>query len=67
MNDDEKQHSDEVALFRHGVIGELAHFAPGSKGLYALLRKKADIDYRIPGSLRTHVGPHPTFVTPGAK
>ncbi len=55
MNDDEKQHSDEVALFRHGVIGELAHFAPGTKGLYARLKEKADLEYRIPGSLRTHV------------
>jgi putative transposase len=55
VNDDEKQNSDEVALFRHGVIGELVHFAPGSKGLYARLREKADIEYRIPGSLRTHV------------
>ena len=55
MNDDVKQHSEEVALFRHGVIGELVHLAPGTKGLYARLREKAAIDYRIPGSLRTHV------------
>ena len=55
MNDDTKQHSDEVALFRHGVIGELMHLAPGSKGLYAWLEEKAAIDYRIPGSLRTRV------------
>ena len=41
MNDDDKQHSDEVALFRHGLIGELAHFAPGTKGLYARLKEKA--------------------------
>ena len=55
MNDDVKQHSDEVALFRLGVIGELVHLAPGSKGLYARLREKAAVDYRIPGSLRAHV------------
>ena len=55
MNDDVKQHSEEVALFRHGVIGELVHLEPGTKGLYARLREKAAIDYRIPGSLRTHV------------
>ncbi|MGZ6141239.1 MAG: DDE-type integrase/transposase/recombinase [Myxococcaceae bacterium] len=55
MNDDEKQRSDEVALFRHGAIGELAHLAPGTKGLYARLKEKADIEYRIPGSLRTRV------------
>jgi len=55
VNDDVKQHSDEVALFRLGVIGELVHLAPGSKGLYARLREKAAVDYRIPGSLRAHV------------
>jgi hypothetical protein len=37
------------------VIGELAHFAPGTKGLYARLKEKADLEYRIPRSLRTHV------------
>ena len=37
------------------MIGELVHLAPGSKGLYARLAEKAAIDYRIPGSLRTHV------------
>lgn len=55
MNDDVKQHSDEVALFRHGVIGELVHLEPGTKGLYAKIEEKADIDYKIPGSLRTRV------------
>ena len=57
MNDDVKQHSDEVALFRFGVIGDLVHLPPGSKGLYARLREKADIDYKIPGSLRVRVAP----------
>jgi putative transposase len=55
VNDDVKQHSDEVALFRFGVIGDLVHLAPGTKGLYARLQEKAAIDYRIPGSLRTRV------------
>ena len=55
MNDDVKQHSDEVALFRFGVIGDLVHLAPGTKGLYTRLREKAAIDYKIPGSLRTRV------------
>ncbi|HXK11617.1 MAG TPA: DDE-type integrase/transposase/recombinase [Vicinamibacteria bacterium] len=55
MNDDVKQHSDEVALFRFGVIGDLVHLAPGTKGLYDRLREKAAIDYKIPGSLRTRV------------
>ncbi len=55
MNDDVKQHSEEVALFRHGLIGDLVHLKPGSRGLYARLREKAAIDYKIPGSLRTRV------------
>jgi len=49
VNDDVKTHSEEVALFRYGVIGDLVHLPPGSNGLYARLREKADIDYRIPG------------------
>jgi putative transposase len=57
VNDDVKQHSDEIALFRFGVIGDLVHLPPGSKGLYARLREKADIDYKIPGSLRVRVAP----------
>lgn len=57
MNDDVKQHSEEVALFRFGVIGDLVHLPPGAKGLYERLREKADIDYRIPGSLRGRVAP----------
>lgn len=55
MNDDVKKQSDEVALFRFGVIGDLVHLPPGAKGLYARLREKAAIDYRIPGSSRVRV------------
>jgi len=55
VNDDVKKHSEEVALFRFGVIGDLVHLAPGTKGLYARLREKATIDYRIPGSMRVRI------------
>ena len=55
MNDDVKTKTEEVALFRFGVIGDLVHLSPGAKGLYARLREKADIDYKIPYSLRTRV------------
>lgn len=55
MNDDVKKKSDEVALFRFGVIGDLVHLPPGAKGLTGRLREKAEIDYRIPGSPRSHV------------
>jgi hypothetical protein len=47
VNDDVKNKSDEVALFRFGVIGDLVHLPPGSKGLTARLREKAEIDYRF--------------------
>lgn len=55
MNDDVRKRSEEVALFRYGVIGDLVHLPPGAKGLYARLKEKAAIDYRIPGSLRVRV------------
>lgn len=55
MNDDVKKRSEEVALFRYGVIGDLVHLPPGAKGLYARLKEKAAIDYRIPGSPRVRV------------
>jgi len=47
----------EIALFRYGVIADLAHMEPHHRGLYALLAKKAESDYTIPGSLRRHVAP----------
>jgi putative transposase len=47
----------EVALFRYGVIADLVHFEPNHRGLYALLAKKAESEYTIPGSLRRHVAP----------
>jgi transposase InsO family protein len=52
-----KKLQDEVALFRYGVLADLVHLAPGSKGVYARLREKAAIDYRIPGSFRSRVAP----------
>ena len=55
VNDDVKKRSDEVALFRYGVIGDLVHLPPGAKGLYARLKEKAEIDYRIPESTRVRV------------
>lgn len=55
MNDDAKKKSDDVALFRFGVIGDLVHLPPGTKGMSARLREKAEIDYRIPGSTRGRV------------
>lgn len=45
----------EVALFRYGIIADLVHLEPHHRGLYALLAKKAEQDFTIPGSLRRHV------------
>lgn len=45
----------EVALFRYGVMADLVRLEPHHRGLYALLTKKAEHEYTIPGSLRRHV------------
>jgi putative transposase len=47
----------EIALFRYGVIADLVHLEPHHRGLYALLAKKAEQEFTIPGSLRRHVAP----------
>ena len=45
----------DVALFRYGVIADLAQLPPGTPGLKAQLRAKAGQPYTIPGTLRTRV------------
>ena len=54
-HDEEVKRTEEVALFRYGVIADLVHLQPGDKGLYRRLLKKAEGDYRIPGTLRCRV------------
>lgn len=49
------EHRREVALFRYGVIADLVQLEPHHRGLYALLAKKAEQEYTIPGSLRRQV------------
>jgi putative transposase len=46
------QRCEAVALFRYGLIADLAQLAPGERGLYAQLQKKAEKTYDIPGSRR---------------
>jgi putative transposase len=46
---------EEIALFRYGLIADLVHREPAEKGLYPLLREKAERAYEIPGSRRTRV------------
>jgi len=55
MEIDKKKRSEEVALFRYGLIADLTHLEPGTKGLYRLLGEKAAKDYCIPFSTRTRV------------
>jgi len=46
---------EQIALFRYGVISDFVNLPPGTKGLYALIRKKAERRHIIPGSRRTRV------------
>lgn len=55
MKDLNEDHRQAVALFRYGVIADLIHRAPGSAGITAQLRAKAEQCYTIPGSRRTRV------------
>lgn len=50
-----EQLQQQVALFRYGVIADFVHLESGSKGLYALIKKKAAQHYTIPGSKRTRI------------
>ena len=55
VKDEKRKRVEEVALFRYGLIAELAQLEPGTKGLYRLIEEKAAKDYAIPGSARTRV------------
>lgn len=47
--------TEDVALFRYGIISDFVNMPPRTKGLYAQIKKKAELDYIIPGSRRTRV------------
>jgi transposase InsO family protein len=55
MNDPETDRAQAIALFRYGLIAELVHLPPGTKGLAKQLAERAARDYSIPGSTRTRV------------
>jgi transposase InsO family protein len=55
LEDEKKQRLERVALFRYGLIADLVHLEPGSKGLYRQLEEKAAKDHSIPGTTRTRV------------
>lgn len=44
-----------IALFRYGLIADLVHLPPGTKGLYQRFAEKTAAQYTIPGSTRTRV------------
>ena len=44
-----------VALFRYGLVADLANLPPGTRGIGARLRAKAERDYDIPGTNRSRV------------
>jgi transposase InsO family protein len=54
-HDHDAQQSEKVALFRYGLIADLTHLEPGARGMYELLRKKAEATYDIPESNRCRV------------
>ncbi len=54
-HDAEEKLRREVALFRYGLIADLAHLPPGTPGIRAQLRAKAEQSYTIPGTHRTRV------------
>jgi putative transposase len=51
----EEKLAEQIALFRYGVIADLVHLEPGTRGLYARLAEKAERHYQIPASSRTRV------------
>ena len=55
MNAPDTDRARAIALFRYGLIAELVHLPPGSKGLAKQLAERAARDYSIPGSTRTRV------------
>ena len=52
-HDAEEKLRRDVALFRYGVIADLAQLPPGTSGIRERLRAKAKHSYTIPGTLRT--------------
>lgn len=52
---DDAERRQQIALFRYGVIADLVQLPRSHRGIYELLRVKAERDYDIPFSLRRRV------------
>lgn len=57
MTDPDTERRHEIALFRYGLIADLAQLPPGTKGLYQRIEEKAAGEYTIPGATRTRIAP----------
>ncbi|MXX18686.1 MAG: DDE-type integrase/transposase/recombinase [Rhodospirillaceae bacterium] len=55
MKEPEDELRQAIALFRYGVIADLAHLPVGTPGTGAMMRAKAEQSYAIPGSTRTRI------------
>ncbi len=55
MKEHEDDRRQEVALFRYGVIADLVHLPPGTRGLHKRLQAKAQQAWPIPYSRRNRV------------
>jgi putative transposase len=55
MSEPDPDLSQQVALFRYGLIAEFVRQPPGTPGLYRRLDAIAAEEYKIPGSSRTRV------------
>jgi len=55
VSETKKTKTEQVALFRYGVIADLLHLQPGTKGLYRMLEEKAAKTWPIPFSTRCRV------------
>jgi len=55
MTEHDDKLREAVALFRYGLIADLAHLPPGTRGIGGKLREKAAATYTIPGTHRTQV------------
>ena len=55
MTDSDDDLRQAIALFRYGAIADLLPLRPGTRGIGAMLREKAEKTYAIPGTRRTRV------------
>ena len=55
MKEPDDELRQAIALFRYGVIADLAHLPVGTPGTGAMMRAKAGQTYAIPGTTRTRI------------